>query len=53
MVSALPDSSSPETQEIFFRKDIEGRILFGRHDDNVEVLIDRRNNEDVLWRKTK
>ena len=43
----------PETSEIFFRKGVEGRILFGRHDDNVETLIDRRNNEDVIWRKTK
>jgi hypothetical protein len=44
----------PETSEIFFRKDVEGRILF-RYDANgkVDVLIDRRNNEDVIWRKTK
>jgi Domain of unknown function (DUF4440)/Domain of unknown function (DUF3471) len=44
----------PETSEIFFRKGVEGRILFG-YDANgkVDSLIDRRNNEDVNWRKTK
>jgi Domain of unknown function (DUF4440)/Domain of unknown function (DUF3471) len=44
----------PETSEIFFRKGVEGRILF-RYDANgkVESLIDRRNNEDVIWEKTK
>jgi hypothetical protein len=44
----------PETSELFFRKGVEGRILFrcaaiGK----VDALIDRRNNEDVIWRKTK
>ncbi len=44
----------PETSEIFFRKGVEGRILF-RYDASgkVNALIDRRNNEDVIWRKTK
>ena len=44
----------PETSEIFFRKGVEGRILF-RHAvaGKVDALIDRRNNEDVIWRKTK
>ena len=44
----------PETSEIFFRKGVEGRILF-RYDANakVDALIDRRNNEDVIWRKIK
>jgi hypothetical protein len=42
----------PETSEIFFRKGVEGRILF-RYDaaGKVDALIDRRNNEDVIWRK--
>jgi hypothetical protein len=42
----------PEGCEIFFRKGIEGRILF-RYADNgkVDALIDRRNNEDVVWRR--
>lgn len=42
----------PEGCEIFFRKGIEGRILF-RYASNgkVDALIDRRNNEDVIWRR--
>jgi hypothetical protein len=44
----------PETSEMFFRKGVEGRILFRYDDDNkVFCLVDRRNNEDVVWRKTK
>jgi hypothetical protein len=44
----------PETSDLFFRKGVEGRILF-RYNANgkVDALIDRRNNEDVVWRKTK
>jgi Domain of unknown function (DUF4440)/Domain of unknown function (DUF3471) len=44
----------PETTDLFFRKGIEGRILF-HYDANghVDSLIDRRNNEDIVWRKTK
>jgi hypothetical protein len=43
-----------ETSDLFFRKGVEGRILF-RYDAHgkVDALIDRRNNEDVVWRKTK
>jgi hypothetical protein len=44
----------PETSEIFFRKGVEGRILFRyAATGKVDALIDRRNNEDVIWRKTK
>jgi Domain of unknown function (DUF4440)/Domain of unknown function (DUF3471) len=44
----------PESSDLFFRKGIEGRILF-RADGSgkVDALIDRRNNEDVIWRKVK
>lgn len=44
----------PEASEIFFRKGVEGRILF-RADGNgkIDALIDRRNNEDIVWRKVK
>ena len=44
----------PESCDVFFRKGVEGRILF-RPDANgkVNALIDRRNNEDIIWRKTK
>src|SRR5437016_6608811 len=44
----------PETSDLFFRKGIEGRILF--HYDatgKADSLIDRRNNEDVIWKKIK
>jgi hypothetical protein len=42
----------PEAAGIFFRKDVEGRILFRRGaSGKVEALIDRRNNEDVIWKK--
>jgi len=44
----------PEAADIFFRKGVEGRRLF-RYDTQgkVDALIDRRNNEDVIWKKVK
>jgi hypothetical protein len=42
----------PEARDIFFRKGVEGRILFRTNDrGTVDALIDRRNNEDVIWPK--
>jgi len=44
----------PEAGDIFFRKGVEGRTLFGHSDDRmVLTLIDRRNNEDVMWTKMR
>ena len=44
----------PETSELFFRKNVEGRILFRyAATSKVDALIDRRNNEDVVWKKIK
>lgn len=44
----------PEAPDIFFRKGVEGRQLFRRDGHGkVDALIDRRNNEDVVWRKIK
>src|SRR5213082_1667789 len=44
----------PETSEILFRKGVEGRILFRYSPKGtVDALIDRRNNEDVVWGKTR
>lgn len=44
----------PEASDIFFRKGVEGRILFGQGaGGKVATLIDRRNNEDVVWTKMK
>jgi len=42
----------PEAPDIFFRKGMEGRILFRRDPaGKVEALIDRRNNEDIVWKR--
>jgi hypothetical protein len=44
----------PEVTDLFFRKGVEGRILFRfTAHGTVDALIDRRNNEDVIWKKTK
>jgi hypothetical protein len=43
----------PESPDMFFRAGVEGRRLFHRDGDGkVDSLIDRRNNEDMLWKKT-
>jgi hypothetical protein len=42
----------PESPDMFFRAGIEGRRLFHRNaGGEVDSLIDRRNNEDMLWKK--
>lgn len=42
----------PEAEGIFFRKGVEGRTLFRRGPDGkVDALIDRRNNEDIIWKR--
>jgi hypothetical protein len=42
----------PEAGDIFFRKGVEGRILFHvAPNGKIDTLIDRRNNEDVVWKK--
>ena len=42
----------PEATDIFFRKGVEGRRLFHYGDNGkVDTLIDRRNNEDIVWKK--
>ena len=44
----------PESPDIFFRKGVEGRRLFRRaQGGKVDAMIDRRNNEDVVWKKIK
>jgi hypothetical protein len=44
----------PEASDIFFRKGVEGRMLFGHGDGGKVIsLIDRRNNEEVVWKKAK
>jgi len=47
-----PVQLSPESPDMFFRAGIEGRRLFHRNGDGkVDSVIDRRNNEDMLWKK--
>src|ERR1700728_1397333 len=42
----------PEAPDIFFRNGVEGRRLFRRDErGRVDALIDRRNNEDLVWKK--
>jgi len=42
----------PEAPGIFFRKGVEGRVLFRRGAaGKVDALIDRRNNEDIVWKR--
>jgi hypothetical protein len=42
----------PEAGNIFFRRGVEGRILFrSQADGQPDVLIDRRNNQDVVWKR--
>lgn len=46
------DELVPESSDIFFRKGVEGRRLFRRAaNGKVDAMIDRRNNEDVVWKK--
>lgn len=47
-----PEELIPEVSGLFFRKGVEGRILFGSDGTGkVDKLIDRRNNEDLIWTK--
>jgi hypothetical protein len=44
----------PEAPDLFFRTGVEGRMMFRRADDGrVDALLDRRNNEDVVWKKVE
>ena len=44
----------PEAGDLFFRPGVEGRILFRRDaSGKVDALVDRRNNEDVVWRRLR
>ena len=42
----------PESSDLFFRKGVEGRILFHRDvHGTVDALYNRRNNVDVVWKR--
>ena len=41
-----------ESPDVFFRKGVEGRLFFRRAENGkVDAIVDRRNNEDIVWRK--
>ena len=47
-----PELLVPEDCDIFFRAGVEGRFVFRRNEvGKVDALIDRRNNEDIVWKK--
>jgi len=47
-----PERIVPEAADIFFRPGVEGRFVFQRNENGkIDALIDRRNNEDLLWKK--
>jgi len=42
----------PELTGVFFRKGIEGRILFRREKQGkAEALLERRNSQELVWRR--
>jgi Domain of unknown function (DUF4440)/Domain of unknown function (DUF3471) len=44
----------PESGDLFFRSGVEGRVLFHRDSSGkVDALYDRRNNEDVIWKRAQ
>ena len=49
-----PAELLPESPDLFFRTGVEGRSLFHRDaSGRLDPLIDRRNNEDLLWKKVQ
>lgn len=52
--SGKPYRLLPESPDLFFREGVEGRRLFHRDAaGHVDMMIDRRNNEDLLWKKIR
>jgi hypothetical protein len=43
----------PEACDIFFRKGVEGRMVFHYANGKVDAMFNRRNNEDVVWKKVE
>jgi hypothetical protein len=47
-----PEQLLTESGDVYFRKGVEGRTLFRRAaNGKVDALIDRRNNEDINYKK--
>lgn len=52
--SGQPIELLPESPDVFFRAGIEGRRFFHRDESGrVDLLIDRRNNEDLIWKRVQ
>ena len=50
--SAAETQLLPESGDLFFRTGVEGRIFFHRNAfGKVDAIFDRRNNEDVAWKR--
>lgn len=43
----------PETRDVFFRKGAAGRRIFERSGNAVVRMIDRRDGEDLVWKKVE
>jgi hypothetical protein len=49
-----PTELNAESPDLFFRSGVEGRYLFHRDESGrVDLLIDRRNNEDLRWMRIR
>lgn len=49
-----PVEMMAEAPDLFFRAGVEGRRLFRRDaQGKVDAMVDRRNNEDMLWRRVE
>lgn len=47
-----PSAMLAEAPDLFFRPGVEGRRLFRRNKEGkVDAMIDRRNNEDMVWKR--
>jgi hypothetical protein len=52
--SGQPAELLPESPDLFFLPGVEGRRLFHRDaSGRVDSLIDRRNNEDLIWKRVQ
>jgi hypothetical protein len=50
--SGEPAALFAEAPDLFFRAGVEGRRFFHRNEaGQVDSMIDRRNNQDVVWKK--
>ena len=49
-----PEALFAETSNVFFRKsDARGRKLFVTDDSGTMLMLERRNGQDLVWKKVK